>query len=481
MNLPEKLAFVDIETTGLGPEHDRIIEIGILRVENGKLIKSYQTLINPQTQISPFISTMTGITKQSLENAPLFEDVKEQILEMLEDCVFVAHNVRFDYGFVKQELRRSGLRFNAKHLCTVKLSRYLFPEERKHNLDSVMERFSILCENRHRAFDDAAVLWEFYKKAQKQFDSVKFLEAVDKALLRPALPTQLSHDTVDTLPESPGVYIFYGPEQSVLYIGKSINIKDRVLSHFMNDHSSSKEMKISQQIVDIEVVQTIGELGALLRESKMIKDMQPFYNRQLRAKKQLVLLKTQKNSEGYEEVYMNTVNEISLNDLPTIVGIFKSKRQAKEYLISLLKSYSLCEKLLGLEKTNGECFSYALGNCKGACLKKELPIMYNIRVLMAFSSDKIKPWPFPGPIIFKEIDILEQKEEAFIIDKWCLLGSVETSDLGSIGKALNQDYLFDVDTYKILHQFLTNKKYQPNITMLNNDTIRTLLSTAQDY
>src|SRR5437867_5621 len=136
--LPKKLAFVDIETTGTRVSRDRIIEIGILRVEENKLVATYKTLINPQTYISPFIEQMTGISKEALENAPIFSDVKEKILDILDDCVFVAHNARFDYGFLKTEYKHLGISFSPKQFCTVKLSRLLYPKYKQHNLDSLI-------------------------------------------------------------------------------------------------------------------------------------------------------------------------------------------------------------------------------------------------------------------------------------------------------------------------------------------------------
>src|SRR3989344_686890 len=167
--LPEKIAFVDIETTGTSLASDRIIEIGIVRVENNTVTKTFQTLINPQTYLSPFITNMTGIQEHMLDNAPTFSQVKDDIKQLLQDCVFVAHNVRFDYGFLKHEFKRLGHTFTQKHFCTVKLSQILFPRARHHNLDSIIKRHSISCENRHRAFDDAQVLWDFFQLLQQKF------------------------------------------------------------------------------------------------------------------------------------------------------------------------------------------------------------------------------------------------------------------------------------------------------------------------
>src|SRR3990167_75912 len=141
----QPLTIVDIETTGSRVTYDRVIEIGILRVEEGKVVKKYQTLINPQMYISPFISQFTGISQHELETAPTFEEVKEDIFSLFEDSFFVAHNVRFDYGFIKNEFKRYGISFSNKHFCSARLSRLLFPHHRHHNLDSIIERFGLEC------------------------------------------------------------------------------------------------------------------------------------------------------------------------------------------------------------------------------------------------------------------------------------------------------------------------------------------------
>jgi DNA polymerase-3 subunit epsilon len=336
--LPSKLAFVDLETTGTSLARDRVIDIGILRVEDNKLVQTYNSLINPQTYVSEFITQMTGITSQLLETAPSFYEIKDDILELLKDCVFVAHNVRFDYGFLKNEFRRYNITYSSKHFCTVKLSRTLFPRFKKHNLDSVIERFGFECKNRHRAYDDAKILWDFTQVIQQKFDPEKLKAAMDIVLRRPSTPLNLSHLDLDSLPESPGVYIFYAKDGAPLYIGKSKNIKERVLSHFASDHSSATEMKIAQQVFSIETIKTAGELGALLKESMLVKQLQPLYNRKLRLKKKLMVLKKQSTQEGYDTVVAEVIDSIDVNDLPTIVSIFRSKNKLKSFYFLLPKS-----------------------------------------------------------------------------------------------------------------------------------------------
>lgn len=516
--LPQKLCFVDVETTGGSSTRDRVIEIGMVRVEDGVITKEFQSLINPEKYIPPEIERLTGITGKDVENAPLFYEIKEQILETLEDCHFVAHNVRFDYGFLKSEFARLHMPFSPKHFCTVKLSRLLYPTERHHNLDAVMARCGITCEKRHRAFDDAKVLHEFFQHSLKRFPQNIMEQALSIAMKKPSLPTKLNQIDLDKLPEASGVYIFYGTppisvfssqlsedslpdiSQSVtqtvkqktdkplsdngkqitenkqvpLYIGKSINIRERVLSHFAADIRNSTEMKIAQQIEHIETIQTAGELGALFTESALIKKMLPLYNKMLRRKQELIAIKHTIDKNGYETTYLEPVNTINPQELTTFLGFFRSKKQAKEYLTNVAKEYSLCEKLLGLENTPSSCFAYRLERCKGACMAKELPVAYNMRFVSAFSKLKVKPWPFSGPIMIEEKHDFTSKSEYFLINEWCYLGSIIYDDNGVEKKSMSQKIEFDVDIYKILLRFLQSEKNLHMIKTLSEEQALTI-------
>lgn len=492
MSLPNKLAFVDIETTGMRSAYDRIIEIGILRVEDNELVQTFHSLINPQTYIPREITNLTGITGQDLENAPTFRAVKDEIIEILADCTFVAHNVRFDYGFLKHELMRENIAYNAKHFCTVRLSRILYPSWSRHNLDALIEHCNIACESRHRAFDDAKVLYEFYNHIQKTLPPEQVLEALTKTMKRPSLPVKLPFEELEKLPDKPGVYVFYGPDDTAveqmklgdanvspikpetpiesgktknlipLYVGKSINIRNRVLSHFSADIASPTEMKISQQIESIETFTTAGELGALFLESRMIKEMLPLYNKRSRIKHELIALRSRTTKQGYKECYMEPITTIAPDHLENFLGFFRSRRQAKAFLADKAKEFQLCEKLLGLEKTPTACFAYRLSRCKGACALREKPEVYNLRFETSMIGSKILPWPFSGAITIEE-EALDGKKEYFIIDNWCYVGNVTVDSEGFVKDNLLQNITFDLDMYKILKQYIKSPKNKRKI------------------
>ncbi|MBP7832756.1 MAG: GIY-YIG nuclease family protein [Candidatus Levybacteria bacterium] len=460
--LNSPFCFVDIETTGGNPLRNRIIEIGIIRVENFKVVAEYKSLINPHSSLDPFIQNLTGISASDLERAPSFSSIKKDILELLVDSVFVAHNVRFDYGFVRSEFKREDISFSLKQLCTVKLARYLFPGFSHYNLDSIISNFEIPCESRHRAFDDAKVLWEFMQVARDRLGEEQVARGILHGLKRPTLPVQISVDTIDNLSESPGVYVFKNKEGAVLYVGKSINIRDRVLSHFSNDFASSTDMMLSQEAADIESIETSGELGALLLESSLIKSMQPIYNRMLRYARKLLIMKRNTSKSEYLGVTLQEVERIELEDLDQVIGVFRSRKEALDYLYKLSAESFLCPKLLGIEKSTKSCFAFQLGKCKGACVQKELPIVYNLRFEQAFYKKKIRPWKFNGPVIVKDGD------EGFVVDKWCILGKVDHNKSLS---DLSWQYTFDLDSYKILQRFLSkeeNLRFVTTISSINN-------------
>jgi DNA polymerase-3 subunit epsilon len=200
----------------------------------------------------------------------------------LADCVFVAHNARFDYGFIKNEFRRIGQDFDAPVLCTVKLSRALYPQFHRHGLDALIERHGLTCTARHRAMGDTEALHQFAGIVAGQFERDVLDAAIVKAMKAPSRPAGLPEGVLEGLPEGPGVYFFYGENDLPIYIGKSVSLRSRVMSHFSADHRSGKEAKLAQQVRRVEWQQTAGELGALLLEARLVKERKPTENRLLR-------------------------------------------------------------------------------------------------------------------------------------------------------------------------------------------------------
>jgi DNA polymerase-3 subunit epsilon len=457
------LVFVDIETNGLNHIRGRVIEVAAIRVEEGKITKQFSSLVDPESDLPQFISRLTGITMNDLNGAPTFHQIADELKSVMEGAIFVAHNVRFDYSFLKQEYKRVNQTFLPKQLCTVKLSRSLFPDQKGHKLQDLIGRYNFPVKARHRAYDDAQVLWQFIQYIEKNVAIEIVAAAVSKQIQRPALPKGVEQSLFKDLPTGPGVYIFEDGEQRPLYVGKSINIRGRVLQHFGNDHRDSKEFKIAQTVQHIRTQSTNGELSALLLESRLVKELQPLYNRQLRRLSKLIVARAGQDQDGYTTIKLE---EAMMDDISTagdILATFPRRGQSREALNEMIKTYQLCPKLLGVEKSSGACFLYQLHKCRGACVGVESPAAYNLRLSDAFARRRIQAWPYKGPVLVQEQAGIDQAS-GIIVDQWCVVAEVTQAEYCE-PQIVARSRAFDLDTYKILQSFLPTKlarlKIQP--------------------
>jgi DNA polymerase-3 subunit epsilon len=286
--LDQPLAFLDLETTGATASHDRVTEVGLIEIEGGRLIGEWSTLVNPGMGIPSAIQVLTGITDEMVAAAPQFGEISRELRHRLEGRLLVAHNARFDYGFLRSEFQRAGIRYRSDVLCTVKLSRRLFPQHARHNLDALMARHRIHCEARHRALGDARVLWRLVECWRRDLDPGVLSAAIAGLVLSPTVPPQLREDAFDDLPEAPGVYVFYA-ENAVLYVGKSTNLRTGLLSHFSGDRHGTRDAQIAREVVHIDWTETPGDLGALIEASRLVKALQPLHNRRARHSEELEL------------------------------------------------------------------------------------------------------------------------------------------------------------------------------------------------
>jgi len=456
---PQRLAFIDLETTGANPQRDRITEIGIVEVVGGQ-VSEWSTLVNPQRPIPAFIQQLTGIRNDMVADAPSFAEVAAELAQRLDGCLFIAHNARFDYGFVKHEFQRLGQRFRADVLCTVRLSRALFPQFPKHNLDSLIARHDLRHADRHRALADADLIWQFWRKASAASDPAQFEAALQQQLQRPSLPPHLDADVLDDLPESPGVYLFHGENDVLLYVGKSINLRKRVLSHFSADTRDDKEMRLAQQVRRIDWRETVGELGALLLESRLVKSAQPIHNRQLKHAGELCGWWLEEVAPGDFRPRLVTGDDAAF-DIGNLYGLFASRREALNTLRKIAQAHLLCPQVLGLEaaQPGRACFAHQVQQCKGACVGKEPPGLHSARLMSALSKLKLKAWPYGGRVGLIERNEFLDREEMHLIDNWRYLGTAaneaEVYDL--LAQAPPP---FDRDIYKLLQTHLAKGKLQ---------------------
>lgn len=383
-------AIIDIETTGGQPAQDRITEIAIFIHDGKEIVDKFHTLINPQRPIPYFITQLTGITDDMVKDAPKFHEVAKDIVQFTEGKIFVAHNVRFDYSFVKKEFGDLGFNYQRKTLCTVRLSRSLMPGLPSYSLGKLCQSVNIDLKMRHRAIGDAeatAVLFDrLLKLNQPAIDATpdalesnkKLISSVVKTSL---LPPQITRDQVDALPDQAGVYYFYDNEGEIIYVGKSINIRKRIIQHFNIDYKSKKSLEFKNRIADITYELTGSELVALLYESDEIKRLKPQYNRQQRRSVFNSGIYVYHDQDGYKRLTFDKVNNERV-PLIALSNHFKSK----SFLFHKVEKFNLCQKLCNLYKSNGACFDFQVHQCKGACIGQESPEEYNARVDAAIES-----------------------------------------------------------------------------------------------
>jgi DNA polymerase III subunit epsilon len=371
-------AIVDIETTGGSARLERITEIAIYLHDGEKITGEFVSLVNPERNIPYFITNLTGITNEMVEDAPRFFEIAKDVVELTEGRTFVAHNARFDYSFIRQEFKSLGFNFRRSILDTVSLSRKLFPGHRSYSLGNICKDLKITINGRHRAAGDALAtvkLFEMLLERDSEINGSRsdLIKNTRKSKLNPKLDVL----KVDAIPDEPGIYYFYNENRELIYIGKSRNLQQRISTHLSNN-TTNRAMEMRDLIADIDWEVTGSELIALLRESFEIKDNKPFYNRSQRRSSFQWGIYSSIDENGYLNYRYGLIDS---DDTP--LSVFTSKEKAKTKLVSLVEYYNLCQKLAGLYETHGPCFQYHVGICKGACCGKEPPEKYNERARQA--------------------------------------------------------------------------------------------------
>ena len=377
-------AVVDIETTGGSPNAEKITEIAIYVFDGGKIVDEFISLVNPEKTIPYYITALTGISNEMVADAPKFYEIAKKIVEITEGKIFVAHNVSFDYNFIRSEFRSLGYEYKRENLCTLRLSRKLLPGYPSYSLGKLCSNLDIEIENRHRAAGDAFATVKLLEYLMQNAAGSGQEELLGKSGSRKLknLHPDLDPGILDLLPEKTGVYYFLNDRKQVIYIGKSKNIRKRVMSHFSN-HASRRAIELAENIASVDYEITGSELIALLVESSEIKKHGPRYNRAQKRRAMQYGLYSRKDGKGYTRLYIDkTANR--LNDSPATC--FRNKTEARATLARLIERHWLCQKLCGMYDTDGACFHYEIRQCNGACIGKEPAEVYNRRVMKALSS-----------------------------------------------------------------------------------------------
>jgi len=449
---------LDLETTGGNPVHDRITEIAAVRMEGGQEVARWSTLVNPGTAISSFIQNLTGISNAMVADAPGFEDVAPRLLEILKGAVLVAHNVRFDHGFLLNEYSRLEQALRVKTLCTVRLSRLLYPQHKSHGLDAIMQRHDLKTSARHRAMGDVEMVLAWLGIAAQELGAEQVKQHAQTLLQGSAALPPLLETPVDQIPESAGVYLFFGEGPLPLYIGKSIKLRSRVMSHFQAASREPREMRIAQEVRRIEWVETAGELGALLLEARLVKDKQPVYNRQLRRERTLCAWQLDANPLARPLLTLVRSDDLQPSQFGRMYGVYRSKNQAISSLRELADKHALCLHALGLESGKGRCFAHQIGRCKGVCCGEEKPELHYLRLQLALAEQKLQVWPHAGKVGLREHNPQTGRTDLHIFDQWCHLATVQ--DEAELEDALtsNSSLAFDLDTYRLLLKHLLTQQ-----------------------
>jgi DNA polymerase III subunit epsilon len=452
------LAFVDIETTGGHPGVHRVIDVAVIGMTGDRVDFEWQTLVNPGVRIPAGITELTGIDDEMLRDAPPFERIAAELRGKLAGRVFVAHNVRFDYGFIRREFAALETAWRAPSMCTVRLSRALYPGMPRHNLDAVMEHHGISVDSRHRAMPDAVVLREFWRKVREAWPAATLQDAMDRASLRATLPPALSQDLAHDLPESAGVYRFFGEDDALLYIARANILRERVLDHFRGG-ATAKSRELAARVRRVEWTETAGELGAALLEAHELRLHQPAYNRRPRS--------------GDERLTWLFAGDSSVPRLVPLdarvlrsgdaFGMYRSERLARKALENLARENQWCFKVLGLEQGPGSCVGLQVGRCRGACAGKEPSAVHLMRVKLKLMPQRLEPWPHEGPMMVREG--AGERAQYHVIDGWQLLATVgaDTDDVEELRRAGTRSRRagFDIDSYRILTRLLREPRYRP--------------------
>jgi DNA polymerase III subunit epsilon len=454
-----KLCFVDVETTGSAPPFARVTEVAVVSysLSNGQAHR-WSTLVNPGISIPHEIRFLTGISNEMVRNERPISEYLDHFESLLENGLFVAHHARFDFGFLKHEFDRNGRPWptNIKTLCTVRLSRLLDADKSPHSLDAIRLRYRLPNTDRHRALGDALALQYFFEALCLKHGHVAVILAIKRLMSMPSLPAHLPADSLSKIPHAPGVYFFYGQNNHALYVGKSIDLRTRVATHFGQDHKSERGIRLASEIGRIEYRQTPDELCALVLEQQMVHELSPSYNVALRKKQAAVVVHFDTG------ITYTTATTLTLAKLCSkkYYGPFANKASAKKYLAQVAHEQRLCLPSLGLEKVlkrvsavnpdeSSPCFARQVMRCRGACCGLVTVESDLASLQSALESSQIK----------LSAQATEQLEAPWQMadGQWVRFAHImPTKD------AIWQDELFNPAIYTILNRYqLKNRPVQP--------------------
>ncbi len=442
---------IDIETTGVSRHRGKITEIAIYKHDGKQVVDEFVSLVNPETSIPMEISRLTGISNEMVANAPRFYEIAKEIINITEDCIFVAHNVNFDYNFIQEEFQRLGYKFQRKKLCTVKQSRVLLPGHRSYSLGKLCKELNITLNGRHRAAGDALAtvkLFELLYAKDPEFG----LKLKPEIQLSKYLHPDLDLEKVLSIPKKIGIYYLYNANKEVIYVGKSTNLRTRLNNH-LRQPKTQKAIKMHAEVADISYEITGSELIALLKESQEIKNLKPKYN---------VALKRSSFPFGIVEAHdlfgYHLLKPVKLEADHTPIATFSSLAEAKKYLEHSSRNFGLCLGMLGLQKCNRGCVFYGTQQCEGAALCHEEADTYNLRVENALERLRF----INRNLLIIEPSAEKNIQQVVVVENGAYLGigKLPTDDNLSLSEILDsiQPMQDDRDSRGIIAHFIRNNK-----------------------
>lgn len=465
-------AVIDVETTGGGINGNRLTEICVVLLQGDKVIDKYTSLINPEKEIPRYITGLTGIDNAMVADAPKFHEVAKKVEEITRDAIFVAHNVNFDYNVLRNEFLDLGFDYTRRKLCTVRLSRKLIPGLFSYSLGRLCDSINIPISNRHRAEGDTdatVILFQRLLSLDKDFRVINsFLHARSR---QATLPPHIEAEQIHNLPESPGIYLFKDRQHKVIYAGKAINIKKRVISHFYD--RMSKEYQLGQETYHIDYETTGNELIALLLESECIRKYYPVFNRAQKRPGPVYQIVSYLNQKGVLQLALERTTKSRES-----IGTFYSRALAQEKLEYLCREFKLCPKYCSLQANVEECSHYEIVSCEGICSGKEEVAAYNEKVTAAITSLEKESSTY----------VIKGKGRSFEEESFVLVKDGKYQGFGYIGQHEQVSTLRDFEpfikrqpatyhTHKILSNYM-RKQGAPKVTFFDKEPEAPLESTT---
>lgn len=449
------LAVVEVKTTGVHPARDAIWELAIIQVDaEGCVAERLHWLFEPCVALPPQLLSLSGLHPLELSGQPRIDSEARAIADAIRGRVLMGHNLRFSLAFLRRVLP-DWKTLRPPQLCTPRLARATLPQLASAGFDALCAHFGITRFFRDRAVPDAEAVLTLAQHLLQEVAPTTLGQQLRSA----ARPPLLAAERFAQLPERPGVYYFVGDGGAQLYVGKSRNLRRRVMSHFQNDHRDRRSLQMVQQIRDVQLAVTAGELGALLFESAEIKRLQPLYNRRLRKQRELL---TWALAGEPGELHIELLQHHALRPGLRHVGLFRSRHQARQWLLEQARERRLCLRVLGLEEGEGACFAYQLGRCAGACCGEEPRSAHDRRLLAGAERLQTQAWPWNGPVALVERDEQHGLTQWHVLDQWRHLGTVDQLDHAQPLLAARRGG-FNLDTYHIL---LGHLRRHPNMEIV---------------